>query len=119
MTGSVYGSIRRPDAGQVALTSGPLALDRCNDSPRHGEPVEIISSGPLSAEGRLAYWLLRIASQGITLDLTCQLRGQVHCCGEHRAGYVTLSDNCFPSLEFKNSQNKKFRHSVTDLENDK
>lgn len=63
MTGPVNGSIRRPGTGQVALTSGPLALNHCNDSPSHWEPVEIISSGPVSAEGRLAHCLPRKASQ--------------------------------------------------------
>lgn len=77
MTGSVSGSIRRPGAGQVALTSGPLALNHCNDSPRHWEPVEIISSGPVSAEGRLAHCLLRTARHSSTLNLTCQLWGHV------------------------------------------
>ena len=76
MTGSVNGSIRRSGASQVALTSGPLALSHCNDTPRHWEPVEIISSGPESAEGRLAHCLLRIASHSHALNLTCQLWGQ-------------------------------------------
>lgn len=85
MTGSVNGGIWRPGAGQVALTSGPLALNHCNDSPRHWEPVEIISSGPVSAEGRLAHCLLRIASHGRTLSLTCQLWGQGHSWMEYLA----------------------------------
>lgn len=47
--GSVNGSIRKPGADQVALTPGPLVLSHCPDSPRHGEPVEIISAGVLTA----------------------------------------------------------------------
>lgn len=48
-TGSVTGSIRGSAPGQVALTSGPLALDHRNDSPHRWKPVEIISLGPVSA----------------------------------------------------------------------
>ncbi|KAF0044852.1 hypothetical protein F2P81_001381 [Scophthalmus maximus] len=40
-------SVRRPGTSQVTLTSGPLALNHCNDSPRHREPVEMISPGPV------------------------------------------------------------------------
>lgn len=61
MSGSVSGSIRNPGADQVAFTSGPLTLDHCNDSPCLREPVEIISSGPVSAEGHLAHYLFRKA----------------------------------------------------------
>lgn len=64
---------RGPGAGQVAPTSGPLALDYCDNSPHRWEPVEIISSGPERAEGCLAHCLPRIA-----LALTCELCGQVH-----------------------------------------
>lgn len=64
---------RGPGAGQVAPASGPLALNYCDDSPHHWEPVEIISSGPERAEGCLAHCLPRIA-----LALTRQFGGQVN-----------------------------------------
>lgn len=74
---SLDSAIRRSFAGQVALTSGPLAFEHCNDSPRHREPSEIISSGPRSVKDCLHHCLLRTASHGNTLNLICQHSGSL------------------------------------------
>lgn len=75
--GSADSGIRRSFAGQVALTSGPLAFEHCNDSPRRREPGEIISSGPGSVKDCLHHCLLRTASHGNTLNLTRQHGGRL------------------------------------------
>lgn len=87
MTGSVDSSIRKPGADQVALTSGPLVLSHCRDSPRHREPVEMISSGPVSAEGCLAHCQLRIASRG--KSAAGSISGRSILCG-HCAGATLM-----------------------------
>lgn len=43
MTADTDGCRQRPGAGQVVLTSGPLALSHSHDSQCHWEPVEISS----------------------------------------------------------------------------
>lgn len=74
---SVDSGIWRSFAGQVALTSGPLAFEHCNDSPHHREPGEIVSSGPGSVKDCLHHCLLRTASHGNILNLTCQHSGRL------------------------------------------